>query len=230
MLSIVMEKIACGYPTYYQEGNTTYVSPGIVFRKINGYPIPAKIGVKDFFLQGTFSNIIKYLKERSEYQIIAQTLENDGKWKDNGSSTVHVTIANQAENAYALLVNHIRDKVIKVVTGVGIHKVLAEKLSIISNEFGLKIDKDELEKIIKALEKKNKSEAIFNITHYFTKKVPHHQTGGKSVSKSDPLSITITAYPPPKTNARAVCDLKKSTVYVKDIEKAIESFLNGQGC
>lgn len=224
------KKISCGYPTYDQSGNNTSISPGMVFKKANGFPIHAKIGAKDFFLQGKISNINKYLKERREFNVIAQTLEDNGKWKDKGSRSVQVVITNQGKDAYILISEYVRDKIIDALTDGGMTQLISNKLADIASKIGVSITKDELEKIVTKIENKSKSDSVSYLVNYFSKLKSSNSTGGAMISKKESLIITLTAYPAPKTNARAVCDLKKSTVSVKDIEKTINSFLNGQGC
>ncbi|AJY10546.1 hypothetical protein K6W16_20115 [Burkholderia dolosa] len=223
-------KIACGYPSYDQNANVTILHPGMAFKEASGYPVNPKVGARDFILQGKLKHIDTYLNERSSYKVIGQTLEDDGKWHDEGSRPLSVVISNQGTDATQIVGEYIRDRVLDALTG-GNVQLVQGKLDEIAKSMGLSLPSESLQQMASAIDNKGKSESFNYLVNYFMRlKNGANAAGGHMVMANKPLIVTLTTYPAPKTNARAVCSLGSATVTVDKVRATVDNFFKNKGC
>ncbi|WP_175712306.1 hypothetical protein [Burkholderia ambifaria] len=223
-------KISCGYPSYDQKANATMLHPGMAFKEVSGHPVNPKIGARDFIIQGKFKHIDTYLAERSSYKVIGQTLEDDGKWRDEGSRPLSVVISNQGADATQIVGEYIRDRVLDALTG-GNAQFVQGKLDEIAKSLGVSVAPGGLQEMASMIDNKGKAESFSYLVNYFMRlKNGAAAAGGSMVVANQPLIVTLTTYPAPKTNARAVCSLGRATVTVEKVRATIDNFFKNKSC
>ncbi len=84
------------------------ISTGASLRVVNGYQVPIKVGVKSYFITGdNIREIVKFLSDFKTYNVIAQTLGQDGHWR-NGGGNVYLVIRNKGTKGYELIIKNIQ--------------------------------------------------------------------------------------------------------------------------
>ncbi len=103
-------KVNFGYPIdTVIKGNSVQdiIIPGASLRTINGYQIPIKVGARSYFITGdTMSEIVKFLSDFRMYNVIAQTLGQNGHWSNTGGN-IYLVIRNSGKKDYELIVKNI---------------------------------------------------------------------------------------------------------------------------
>ncbi len=233
--------VHCGYPTYDQNSNKTMINPGVVFKNVGGYLQPAKIGARDFFLMGKFKYINKYLKQRENSIVIAQTLNDDGHWVDAGKRHVNVVVMNKMISPSTLVMDHIRARIFEIISAGALSpENITYIAGALETQFSMQaaglqskafsVDERRLENLVTTVQNMNKHEMVNYLSNYFQKVVDESSAGGENLSKRGEIIVTLTAYAPPQNNARAVCDVGSAKVTLRQIRKTIDSMLNKKGC
>ncbi len=233
--------VHCGFPSYDQNSNKTMIQPGVVFKNIGGFVQPAKIGAHDFFLVGKFKYINKYLKQRENSIVIAQTLTEEGHWVDAGKRHVNIVVVNKMNSPSTLVMDHIRARIFEVISAGALSpENITYVAGALETQFSLQtvglqskayeVDERRVENLVTTVQNMGKLEKINYLANYFQKIVDENSAGGENLSKKGEIIVTLTAYPPPQTIARAVCDVGNAKVTLRQIRKTIDSMLNKKGC
>lgn len=234
--------VDCGYPSYEQNSNGAVLQPGDVFKSTEGSVLQvAKIGPRDFFLVGKFKHINKYLRQRENAIVIAQTLKENGQWTDAGRRHVNVVVTSKMPAPSPLVMQHIRARALEVITTA---ELRPENITYIAGaldtQLGLEpvnlqrstysIDGTKLESMVVTLQNMKTHEKMNYLTNYFQKIVDERSSDRRQIPKKGEIVVTLTAYPPPQNVTRTVCDVGSSKVTLRQIRKTIDSMLNKKGC
>ncbi|MDZ5762672.1 hypothetical protein Cyrtocomes_01063 [Candidatus Cyrtobacter comes] len=134
--TLCYSEVHFGYPinTIIKGGKVQdIISTGASLRTMNGYQIPIKVGARSYFITGdSMKEVIKFLSEFKTYNVIAQTLGQDGHWR-NGGGNVYLVIKNKSPKDYELIVKNIQalankmnpivpvaDEIIKALSDMGV--------------------------------------------------------------------------------------------------------------
>jgi len=212
------KSIKYGFPIQYnQNKNETIIHPGATLSTINGFKIPIKIGVKDYFI-GEYSDLKKFFKSHADFQIIAQTLQDNGKWIDNGNQHVNLIIQNVGKSAEELLTSYIQEKIVGlVVSGAG--NIFGEARSLLSI-LGSAAESGIYDILDSGKSAYDKTKEIHNFFNNLKKK------NGYVVSRNSRLIVSLSAYAPPSTRSKLAIDLGSSTISMTQLYDAFYQALH----
>ncbi|WGL60920.1 hypothetical protein QEJ31_04825 [Pigmentibacter sp. JX0631] len=231
----------CGYPAYEQSSNSTIFQAGDAFTTKDGNLQPGRVGAKDFFLVGKFKYINKYLKSKETAIVIAQSYINEGKWVDATKRHVFVVLTNKMIAPPTLIMDHIRSRIFEVVHS---ESLSLDKISYISGALDTKLilqnkenqvanntdDDTKSKNLVATIQNMGAVEKVNYLNSYFQKIVDQKISSGDNISKRGEVIVTLTAYPPPQTSSRLVCDIGNAKVTFRQVRKTVDSMLNKRGC
>jgi hypothetical protein len=239
------EGVACGYATYAQSNNHARIHPGVSLSYMGGYAQHARVGARDFVIQGKLNDINKYLTGKTELgpqplKVIAQTLGNDGHWYDStsrppyhagGLRRLALTITNTGpgpDDGNKLIQDYVIQHLTQVLTAqqAGL-KAIRSALGDILIGLDLPVTAQSIDGLFEIYNhmkaQKNISATLQKLLNYYAHAASY---GGQAVDKASKLSIELTTYPAPPTVARMVCVLRQPTMSVADIQIALNQVLN----
>ncbi|KAL8428835.1 hypothetical protein ACSSS7_006965 [Eimeria intestinalis] len=91
-----------GYLYFEDEAMAHRLRSGVPLSVVNGFPVPIKIGNRDYTVQGELSSVLLFLRCFSAYEVIGSVLGEDGHWHNRRQEKdpVYVQMENTGPNAF----------------------------------------------------------------------------------------------------------------------------------
>lgn len=71
-----------GYVTFDVESRKHTIFPGLTLSKVNGFPVPIRVGSRDYVIQGDAASILMFLYCYSDYEVRGARLTEKGEWDE----------------------------------------------------------------------------------------------------------------------------------------------------
>ncbi|KAL8428834.1 hypothetical protein ACSSS7_006964 [Eimeria intestinalis] len=91
-----------GYLRFDEETRAHTLYSALPLSLVNGFPVPIKIGSRDYILQGDVDSVLLFLECFSAYEVIGSVLGEDGHWHSTQqhADPVYVQMENTGPNAF----------------------------------------------------------------------------------------------------------------------------------
>ncbi|CBZ50082.1 hypothetical protein NCLIV_005580 [Neospora caninum Liverpool] len=234
-----------GYPQFDEESGVTVLRPRIPLSTVNGFRAPVHVGAEDYYIQGTYDQVVAFFECFDEYEVIASKLMPNGHWtKEEGHGPLYVQVQNTIEGVRSPIgspaqilfrygVASLR-KAIRVAAALNGHLPgsYEDLLQMVDNvsalaEFlpGASTD-DVIDLWSELAATADRSQQIAIVVEAIEKAIQRKRldesAGWQDVDAVDlsaPLTVMLTSYPRPSHGVRATIALPSNKALLRDIKE-----------
>ncbi|KEP63097.1 UNVERIFIED_CONTAM: hypothetical protein HHA_222188 [Hammondia hammondi] len=233
-----------GYPNFDEESGMTVLNARISLSTVNGFLAPVHVGAEDYYVQGTYDELIEFFDCFSDYDVVASKMLPNGHWtKEEGHGPLYVQVQNARHGVQSpvgppaqLLFRYGVDSLKKAVrVGATLHGFLpgsfddVQQMAAIAamlGEFMPGSSPDELidlcVQVAQTSDKRKQAALIVEgIEQALSRKRLDPRVGWEDTDTVDltaPLTVMLTSYPRPAHGVRATLELPSNTVRLGDLK------------